>query len=298
MKTISKNFPKRPAKAIGVALVVFAFLLAARYSPQTSNASTNMNSTNHWAWNDAISWIDFYGTGNVNVTSQQLQGYASSSAGDISLDCHTTRSGNICGSSSYQVYNDGSGNLTGWGWNDVYGWISFCGGQNTSNCPGSVSSYQVVVNPTTGIFTDGGLQRNYAWNDVIGWISFNCDNGSGCGTSAYKVQTGWVATSTSGYVESSTFDTGISGGAEINSILWHGTLPGGTSVVFQLAVSNSSSGPWTYQGAYTGTPGTPINIDYALHNNARYFRYTMTLNSNQAQTASPRVDDVNVNWSR
>lgn len=267
-------------------------------------AATNIDSSNRWAWNDLIGWIDFYGTNTVNVSSQQLTGYASSSVGDISLDCATTRNGNICSQSNYKVINDGMGNLSGWGWNDVYGWISFCGGQNISTCPGS-TIYQVKIDPTTGDFS------NYAWNDIIGWISFcgKPGGGGGCAstTISYKVNTSWRATSTSGYLDSSIYDTGVSGGAQINSILWKGNLPSGTQVRFKIASSNSSTGPWNFVGPngltdeadYYGpiSPNTSYPVNYILHNNHRYFRYRVILVSDQAQSNSPVIDDIIINWS-
>jgi hypothetical protein len=265
------------------------------------NISTS--TTAHWAWNDAIGWIDFCNTGTVNVDATGLIGYASSSVGDISLDCATTRIGDICGTSNYQVTNDGSGNLSGWAWNDEYGWISFDCSNGGTGC--GASSYQVVIDP------DGDFS-NYAWNDIVGWISFNCDQsysggGNTCGTSNYKVQSTWIpagATSTSGYVDSTTYDTGVANGAQINSFLWHGDKPVGTAVRFQFAVSNSSSGPWNYVGTdgtsntyYSTNPDVSLKLDYELFNNFRYFRYRVTLYSDAAQTLTPRVDEVIVNWS-
>lgn len=285
-------------------IVIFIILILFLISFIIVFAATNIDSSNRWAWNDLIGWIDFYGTNTVNVSSQQLTGYASSSAGDISLDCATTRNGNICSQSNYKVINDGMGNLSGWGWNDVYGWISFCGGQSTSTCPGS-TIYQVKIDPTTGDFSD------YAWNDILGWISFcgKPGGGGGCasGTVSYKVNTSWRATSTSGYLDSSIYDTGINGGAQINSIIWKGDLPSGTQVRFKIASSNSSTGPWNFVGPngltdetdYYGpvSPNTSYSVNYTLHNNHRYFRYRVILVSDQAQSNSPVIDDVIINWS-
>lgn len=297
-----KFFEKKNTAAIYIfgkillyfAAVIFLCFLAVKII----NASTNISSapSEHWAWNDVIGWINFYETNTVNVTSQKLTGYANSSAGDISLDCETTRSGNICSQSNYKVLNNGMGDLSGWAWNDTYGWISFCGGQGTPDCPGT-NSYRVLVNPSTGVFT------GWAWNDILGWISFNCSNTNGCGTSDYKVITSWYATSTTGFLESSTFDTGVSGGAHLNSFFWRGSQPVGTSVRFEFAVSNSSSGPWTFLGPsgsgsyYVVGPNTPQTLDYSLFSNYRYFRYRVTLVSNQAQTETPRVDEIVINWS-
>lgn len=261
-----------------------------------SEAATNISpiSTSHWAWNDFAGWIDFYNTNTITVTSQQLSGYASSSIGDISLDCATTRAGNLCGQSNYKVTNDGGGNLSGWGWNDGYGWISFdCA--NYGGC--GQSNYRTYIDSSGNFF-------NYAWNDLIGWISFNCADGGFCGSSNYRVATAWVATSTTGSVDSSTFDTGVVGGAALNSVLWHGSQPAGTSVRFQFAVSNVSGGPWNFVGPdgtsntyYAGGPSLSIKLESQIFSNYRYFRYRVILVSNQAQSLSPRVDDVIVNWS-
>jgi len=256
---------------------------------------------NFWAWNDIIGWIQFSNTGDTmtpNVGDTKLTGYATSSAGEVSLDCGTTSIGDICGTSDYKVINDGQGNLSGWAWNDQYGWISFCGGNSTSNCPGTVP-YRVLIDAnSTGDFT------NYAWNDVLGWISFNCSDPGVCDTSQYKVNTTWRATSTSGYLDSAIFDMG-SGGGQLNSFFWLGSLPGGTVVKFQFAGSNSTSGPWNYYGPL-GTANdyySPVSPDVSTpivatyYANLRYFRYRITLVTNVGQTQTPRVDDVIVNWS-
>lgn len=264
---------------------------------KNAEAATNISSlaTAHWAWNDIIGWIDFYTAQTITVNSQNLTGYADSSAGDISLDCHTTRSGDVCSQSNYQATNDGSGNLSGWAWNDQYGWISFdC--NNTDSC--GQSNYRTYIDP-------GGSFQNYAWNDIIGWISFNCDNpGGNCVAAPYKVLTSWTADSTVGYLDSTAYDTGVAGGAQLNSVLWHGSLPAGTAVRFQFAASNSSDGPWTFTGPdgtdssyYSTGPDVSLRLDYTSYNNRRYFRYRVTLISDQAQHLTPRVDEVIVNWS-
>jgi hypothetical protein len=277
------------------------------------NGYTNISASSlqHWAWNDDIGWLDFYDTRNIVVSSAKLTGYASSSAGDISLDCATSPRGNICGTSDYGVSNDGSGNLAGWAWNDAYGWISFCGNNSgggstlsgsTWVCP-SGSTYQVVINPTTGVFS------GWAWNDTLGWISFNCSNTSSCtGSSTYDVVTTWTGTGTAatGTLDSETFDTGVSSGAQLNSVTWEGSAPSSTAVGFQFAVSSSSSpGSWSFAGpdgtsatTYTGVAGVPIPLtDYPVLQ-GRYFRYRVILSTNPLGTATPRVTGIQVNWSK
>ena len=265
--------------------------------PSIAFAATNIDSTYRYAWNDVIGWIDFY-FDDVNATSTQLSGYASSSVGYIALDCATSPNGDICATSDFKVSNDGSGYLTGWAWNDAIGWISFCGGAGTTDCPGSVS-YQVTINTATGDFS------GWAWNDIVGWISFNCLQPNTCGTSDYKVKTAWRTVAATSTLISSIFDTGASSGVAINTIMWQGNKPSGANVKFQIASSNSSSGPWSYFGPdgsdtthYTPTDvNIPVQINLAHHSNKRYFRYKIFLESNASQTASPRVDDVIINWS-
>ncbi len=257
-------------------------------------AATNIDSTYRYAWNDLIGWIDFYTTDNVNVSSTQLIGYASSSAGFIALDCATSPNGNICGTSDFKVLKDANGNLSGWAWNDNIGWISFA--SSTASY-----TYQVSISPSTGDFF------GWAYNDIIGWISFNCsDSGAGgCANSNYKVKTSFISTSTSAWLESSVFDTWVVGGSAINTIMWQGSQPSGTSVKFQIASSNSATGTWDYKGpdgsittfyAPTG-PSIPAQINLAHHNNHRYFRYKIILYSNPDNTQSPTVTDVIINWS-
>jgi len=287
--------------AIGASIFI-SFLLPFH----SARAATNVTSTPafHWSWNDVISWTDWYNTNSIVVSAHKLTGYASSSVGFIVLDCATSASlgGSGCGGGNWGVSNDGGGGLSGWGWNDVIGWIGFCGtsGSGTPDCPNVAYPYQVQINPNTGDFS------NWAWNDLVGWISLNCSN-HGCGVT-YKVNTDWRATSASGTLDSSTFDTGVASGTQINSIIWQGYLPppaGEAKVLFQLAVSNSPAGPWNFMGPdgtentfYSDSPNTSIPLDYNLFNNKRYFRYRVTFLSNVAQSASPRVDEIIVHVSQ
>lgn len=306
-----------------VAMVVILSLLSVVVKGATN---INSNATSSVAWSDVSGWWDFYSTNSVIVAGTRLQGYASSSIGDISLDCATTANGNICSDSNYGVCNgpgphnsdgtcpngDASGLLYGWAWNDTIGWISFCGttGGGSDDCPSGSVNYQVSID-SNGDFS------GFAWNDIEGWISFNCANNSGCNTSNYKVNTSWRATSTYAYLESSIFDTQVTEGAILNSVIWQGDQPSGTSVDFQIAVSQSSSGPWIFKGPGGSTtdyygrecplagisnpgagPNKSICIDRSQVTNYRYLRYKIRLRSNTLQTLSPRVDDVILNWSR
>ena len=239
----------------------------------------------HWGWNDLIGWIDLWNNGTAGVTSEGLTGYASSTAGDLSFDCHTTSVGNICGQSDYQVANDGQGDLSGWAWNDTYGWISFEG-----------PNYEVTVDAS-------GTFHGFAWNDLAGWTSVNCADYNGCGNSDYHTQTAWSPSQTvSSYLDSATFDT-RSPSAELVTVLFTGYEPAGTTVGFQFATSNTSSGPWSYTGP-DGTPmtywrplapGQPLSLSHA-YMGFRYFRYRVFLVGTN-ETSTVRVDSVTVNWS-
>lgn len=291
-------------------------------------AETNIGATQETrhAWDDTNGWWDFNGTDTVLVKGTRVEGYASSSIGDMSLDCTTSPLGSVCASSNYGICNgpgphntdgtcpngDASGVLSGYAWNDTIGWISFNCDQSThggtNQC--TTSNYKVEIN-SDGDFT------GYAWNDIAGWISFNCANNSSCASSDYKVNTTWRATSSLGYLESSVFDTETTAGALLNSIIWQGDSPGGTCVDFQIAASNSPSGPWQYRGPsgdsstyyglscasslYGGVgcalPNVPICVLRTDFVGYRYLRYKVRLASDLLQTETPVVTDIILNWS-
>ena len=124
-------------------------------------------------------------------------------------------------------------------------------------------------------------------------------------SSAYPEAT--IATGrVSGTLISAIFDTRNPKGATLNSIIWHGDKPLGTLVEFQIAASNTSTPlSWDYKGPNCTTAvysplgsGFPLAVDRTCHNNYRYYRYKVILWTNEEQTASPRVDDIVLNWSR
>lgn len=286
--------------------VLFLFSIFYFLDSNATYAATNISSDvlEHWAWNDAIGWVDFYSTDNVNISSTQISGYASSSIGYIAFDCATTPNGDLCGgpSGNWKVSNDGSGGLSGWAWNDQIGWIVFNCSNTSDNC--LTSNYS--VNISNGDFS------GWAWNDIIGWLSFNCNNSGigntcltgGSGSADYKVSTTWFSTPLTGNLTSSIFDTQVTGGAAINTIMWQGSLNNG-AVKFQIASSNSLGGPWDFigPGASPSTyyepsgPNAPVKIEGVSHNNKRYVRYKIFLESNVSRTTSPGVEDVIINFS-
>ncbi|MFA5084184.1 MAG: hypothetical protein WC475_02270 [Candidatus Paceibacterota bacterium] len=228
-----------------LAAVIVFFGLYFLFSAGSVSASTNISatSTEHWGWNDVVGWIDFYSTSNVNVSSTKMTGYASSSVGFIAFDCATSPNGDVCATSDFKIVNDSAGNLSGYAWSESIGWISFYCGDLDPTC--ATYNYRVTID-------SNGEFSGWAWNDVVGWISFNCNNsviGDTCDTSDYKVKTSWSASAATGTIVSSIFDTGVSGGAAFNSIMWKcdastSTIcqPAGTAVKFQFASGNASAG--------------------------------------------------------
>lgn len=125
---------------------------------------------------------------------------------------------------------------------------------------------------------------------------------------------------TSGYLIASTFDTARENGVAYNTLLWKGSKPANTNVKIQLATSNCSngatnaptcnSGAWGATGSnylgsdctnasfYTPDANTAIEIKcYASHNNKRYFKYKIILETTDTAITS-QVDDVAVNYSQ
>lgn len=321
-----------------IAIVIVLTLLNVMFALR-ANAATNINatSTQHFAWDDLEGWMDFYNTNTVNLNGAQMTGYASSSINEISLDCFTSPSGNICGTSNYGVCNglaathqvggtcsnsDATGWLSGYAWNDTAGWISFSCRNTDGTCgvPGGPNYWGVTVDTISGVFS------GYAWSDTAGWISFNCANNSSCGSSNFNVTTSYRATSTTALLDSAVIDTQTVNGTTLNSILWDGAQNANgtaqtTYVDFQIAISNSSTGPWNFIGpsgtsldyysascdaGYKGGINaggnapirTPICIDPTQVKNMRYLKYRIRLRSDNAQTDTPRIDNIILNWSK
>ncbi len=290
-------------------LTILIIQICLLFETKQAAAATNISSEEgeHWAWNDIIGWIDFYSTGNVEVTDYKIKGYASSSVGYIALDCETSPNGNICSSSNFKVENNCNGELSGFAWNEVIGWISFnCRDLNVC----TQSNYRVTIDAA-------GNFQGWAWNDIIGWISFNSNNPGAEGPIDYKVKTSWSTSGKTGYLVSLVYDTGIESGAGFNSLMWKGYKPSGTKVKFQFASSNCpngatnppqcDTGEWKFLGpGGTGLetdvyepigPNFPIKINRSYHNNHRYFRYKVILESDPCKETTPLVEEIIINWS-
>lgn len=131
------------------------------------------NDDSQYAYGENVGWFNFEpNTGNgVQVASDKLTGFVwAENIGWISMSCENTSS---CGTVSFGVTNDGSGNLSGYAWAENVGWISFsC--DNTSSC-GTVN-YGVTIDG------DGNFD-GWAWAENIGWIHL-----SSISPVSYKVQ--------------------------------------------------------------------------------------------------------------
>lgn len=281
-------------------IYIISFFIFGLYNSPTAFGYVTIDPTDYYAWNDIVGWIDFYNTpGTIHVSATAMTGYADSSVGEISLDCATSPTPPADCAISYpnwKVTRSGT-YLSGWAWNEDIGWISFDCHDNAEDPNCLVTNYQVTL--------DGGTFSGWAWNDVVGWISFNCSNTDSCAESNYRVKT-TPEVATTGSLVSSTFDTGSSGGVVYNTIMYQGSKPTGTEVKFQLAVSDSSEGPWNFSG-YDGTdttyytptgPNIPRALNPVLYNNKRYFRYKIIMTSDAYRDQTPQVDRVIVNWSR
>jgi hypothetical protein len=283
-------------------------------SELSSSSVTNIDLTDKWAWSDVFGWIDFRSYTNVFVSSTQMTGYVDTDAGVLALDCATTPNGDICGTSSFGIINDGTGALSGMAWNDTVGWISFsC--VTTGTC--GTYNYGVSVDAS-------GYFSGWAWGDTTGWISFNCSNTATCGTVDYKLKTTWGTPVATGSLISRTFDTEVEGGAAFNTVMWQGTLPTGTNVEIQIATSNCENGATNAptcdenvgwggdkidgDGAFVGydgsastryelVPDIQTRVIREYHNNRRYTKYKIYLTSDASLVLSPKVEDVIINWS-
>ena len=109
----------------------------------------------------------------LSSTGTPITGYGwSDTIGWISFNCTND---NSCDSSNYGMYVDSSGSLHGYGWSDSIGWVS-AEPSDISGCPSSPCTPTLSGTTLTGWFRAlAGAQESDGWD---GWISLN---GSGYG---------------------------------------------------------------------------------------------------------------------
>ncbi|MEX2436738.1 MAG: hypothetical protein WD471_01065, partial [Candidatus Paceibacterota bacterium] len=115
----------------------------------------------------------------------------------------------------------------------------------------------------------------------------------------------------------SIIDTQQQEGSTLKSIIWHGSQPAGTTVDFQVAVATSTDGPWNYLGPNEDSesyyarecplvgpsnpgagPSKAICIDKNITEDNRYLRYKVRLQTDEAQSVTPTITDIILNWSQ
>lgn len=206
----------------------------------------------------------------------------------------------------FQVYNvnrDGSGNITDTGDDDPSTQKITIVLEYDNNY---ISSSSISLYLTRS--EDNKFIHQTDWSGGLGIIgpvsnpSNQYDTSSNIATSTVGQIT--MATTTSdGILTSSIFDTGVSSGAGFNSILWQGSLGSDGAVKFQIAFSDSSSGPWTYYGPTSTSdwyqPNPNVSISFAITGSAnpqnrKYIRYKVNLST---ISTTPQVNDIIINWS-
>ncbi len=127
---------------------------------------------------------------------------------------------------------------------------------------------------------------------------------------------GSVSYQSSGALISNIIDTNqySPGGVSPNSIQYRGIHPANTTVQFQIASANSTSGPWSYLGWNSSTqtcsassyypespasaePNTWYEVKALCHKNQRYIRYKTFLSTSDPATSSI-VTDVILNYAK
>ncbi len=280
---------------------IFLIGVGITYAAVTPNIDTQ-NAGERWGWNDVFGWIDMKANNKVAVGTLTVEGYASSSIGDIMFDCATTRLGDTCLTNNFKTTNT-NGLLSGLAWNDLIGWISMSG---TTGSP-SNTPYGVYI--TAAGDNKNSYFHGWAWSDVVGWITFNCEDYgvSFCATSNYKTQTGAGASETGAEFTSNILDIGTTTGL-FNTLTWKGAQPAGTSVKFQIATAIATS---TLTGAtstvfaastwfdVSPASASPVKLTPLLTGveveNRRYIRYRAALSTDGASNL--QIDDIIINWS-
>jgi hypothetical protein len=167
-----------------VRLLLLTMLLAGVPS-RPAAAQDNIDPSNdgsQYGWGENAGWLNAEpkpaggALPGVVVSDTGLTGYVfSENVGWISLSCQNTAS---CGTVSYGVVNDGSGNLSGLAWGENVGWIDLrpaIGGT-------PVAGAGVRIDLATGVFA------GKAWAENLGWVNFTF---TAPAIAAFQVETSW-----------------------------------------------------------------------------------------------------------
>ncbi len=268
---------------------IVSILLAAMLLP-IPVYSGNIDETDHWGWGENMGWADFNSnTGSVTVDTYYLMGYVRvEKAGWINLGDGTVGAGDHYGNDTYAdfgVNNDGKGNLSGYGWSENLGWVSFSSGEY----------------PRRVMVDEEGTFSGYAHAPKAGWVNF-----SSRGSVEYRVTTEWNYRTISGRVEES--GTGLSG-VELTASGGEGSGSTDESGDYTIAVTDGWSGTVTpektgygfvpSQRTYADLDSSPTDQDYT----AVLKTHTLTVNvegqgeATKDPDRSSYVEDTNVQLS-
>lgn len=320
------------SKSIFVILISFGLLSCLAFGV----FGGNIDPTYKWAWSDNIGWLDFsnvtvdtfaltgyatssaagYGIGAVSMSGStygvnndgqgNLSGWAwnenigwISFCGNASGPSAWDGSKWVCPSSpTYRVAIDGvSGDFSGWAWSSNIGWISFNCLQG--GCCGGCGSWKVKTGWSTVATTTGTLISPVYDSQIAGGIAYNtlrwtgaepantdvgfqiasskCSNGAD-NPPACDNNAGWGGAKTSG--------SGAFVGYDGTKVTWYRPS---RDVWIKIDGPGTSACPGN-------TDGCQVSCSGACHNNSRYFRYKVELES-QLRGVTPRVDDVTLSWS-
>ncbi|MBI2591786.1 MAG: fibronectin type III domain-containing protein [Candidatus Brennerbacteria bacterium] len=163
-----------------------------------------------------------------------------------------------------------------------------------------------IATTTALSFNDSGLATSTTYFYRVRATNTSGDGSYSASSSATTSGGGF---SPSGSLISLIIDTAVTAGVAPNSLFWEGSpQPANTTVKFQFSASNATSGPWTYTGWNSSTnscdsssfyivgPATPIEIKASCHQNKRYIRYKVFLETTDS-AATPRVDRIILNYA-
>ena len=189
--------------------------------------------------------------------------------------------------------------------------------QNTAFVAGQIKDANNLTGQITlssSSFTEVEYAIRPTWQALSGQAYYFRVSNAGTALDTYSTYasatTAAVTHRASGTLVSLIIDTTRTNGVAPNSIRWEGAQPANTSVRFQFAASNATSGPWSYIAWNPQTnvcdvnsyydPGAPAiftPIKALCHNNRRYIRYKIFLDTTDP-SVTPQVDRVVLNYAR
>jgi len=166
-----------------------------------------------------------------------------------------------------------------------------------SNPSAGTYAYTGSILPNSNPYTSG--QRVTSTNSGSGWTADTTSGGRDIGFMVYVSNSGG-AYALSGDIISTIKDSApVTGLSPIwTSLGWTAESPVGSSVKFQVAASNSASGPYSFVGpdGTAATYFTTSGASLSQFNGLRYLEYRAFLSSTNGM-ATPVVHDVTVNYN-